>query len=718
MDAHTQQSQQSQQRAGRLPRQTGGPPPVTRIGVLATSTIPAGAGPAAVAVTPGGKAYVVNTDSDSVTVIDTATGTVLDTIALPAGSGPTAAAVAGGKVYVTNLNTDTVSVISTATDTVTGTVTLPAGTGPIGVAVSNGKAYVSNFLAGSVTVVDTATDTIVPVVSPIPAGLLPSGAGSSNGLVFVANTGSHTVTVIDSSTDTTQTIALPAGSGPSSVAVSGGFAHVVNSGSATVSVIDTATLLVTDTIVLPPGTEPVAVAIADDGRAYVTDYAGDVALVIDTATHAILYTVAAGTTPYGIAVAPGGDIYVTNYTVGEVTVLTVPVVTGVTPTTGPSTGGTAVTITGSGFTGATDVTIAGVPAASVTVNSDTGITAVTAPGTGSGPVIVTTAEGTGTSAGTFTYVFSPTSTTTTLEVIPGPAVCGEDVTLRATVLTANGDPVTTGSVTFILSDGGPVRTVALDASGQASTVYSGLGVGVRQAAAFFVPADPGTAASNSPLTPVTVEPVTTTTTVTAVPAATTQGQPVTLTATVIPSSSGPETIDGTVTFTGPGGFSQTVPVDPGGVATATTSALPAGTNTVTAAYNGNGCFAGSSGTVTVTVTPPATTATRLDAEPAAIRMRTNGTFVIPALRATLTDAATGAPLPGQTVTFTADPTTGQVTLGTAVTNASGVATLSTVTVQSTLVTTESYRASFAGTAVHGPSTDTAPLDFRPLPLLP
>ncbi|MGI5447553.1 Ig-like domain-containing protein [Streptomyces sp. CA-243310] len=45
---------------------------------------------------------------------------------------------------------------------------------------------------------------------------------------------------------------------------------------------------------------------------------------------------------------------------------------------------------------------------------------------------------------------------------------------------------------------------------------------------------------------------------------------------------------GTVTFTGPGGLNETVTLDAGGTACLTTTALETGT--VTATYNGDGCF--------------------------------------------------------------------------------------------------------------------------------
>jgi uncharacterized protein YhjY with autotransporter beta-barrel domain len=85
-----------------------------------------------------------------------------------------------------------------------------------------------------------------------------------------------------------------------------------------------------------------------------------------------------------------------------------PAVTSVSPGSGPTTGGTTVTITGTGFTGTTGVTIGGAPATSVTVSSDTSITVVTPSGTaGAQDVVVSRANGSGTGSGLFTYVAAP-----------------------------------------------------------------------------------------------------------------------------------------------------------------------------------------------------------------------------------------------------------------------------------------------------------------------
>jgi IPT/TIG domain len=101
---------------------------------------------------------------------------------------------------------------------------------------------------------------------------------------------------------------------------------------------------------------------------------------------------------------------------------TAPTVTAITPATGPTLGGTGVTITGTGFTGATGVTIGGQAAAFTFVN-DTSITATTPVGTAGTANVVVTTPLDGNAANTlYTYALSPqvvsfTSTAPTLPVV-------------------------------------------------------------------------------------------------------------------------------------------------------------------------------------------------------------------------------------------------------------------------------------------------------------
>jgi YVTN family beta-propeller protein len=119
-------------------------------------------------------AYITNIGDNTVSVIATATNTVIATI--PVGRFPLGVAVTpdGSKVYVTNADSNSVWVIDTATNTVTATI--PVGSEPFGVALTpdGSKVYVANGGTNSVSVIDTATNT---VSATIPGFSFPAAFG-------------------------------------------------------------------------------------------------------------------------------------------------------------------------------------------------------------------------------------------------------------------------------------------------------------------------------------------------------------------------------------------------------------------------------------------------------------------------------------------------------------------------------------------------------------
>ena len=85
----------------------------------------------------------------------------------------------------------------------------------------------------------------------------------------------------------------------------------------------------------------------------------------------------------------------------------VPIPSGVSPSSGPVTGGTTITISGTNFVGVTTVTVGGIACTGVTTISAISITAVTPAGTtGAKDIIITASGGFGTLSSAFTYVFN------------------------------------------------------------------------------------------------------------------------------------------------------------------------------------------------------------------------------------------------------------------------------------------------------------------------
>ncbi|WP_055553018.1 Ig-like domain-containing protein [Streptomyces sp. NBRC 110028] len=320
------------------------------------------------------------------------------------------------------------------------------------------------------------------------------------------------------------------------------------------------------------------------------------------------------------------------------------------------------------------------------------------------------------SSGTASVTVGQGTSATSVSVTPSPSVCGEPVTICANVTVAPPSTCTpTGTVTFVIA-GGPTLTGTLNASGQVCVTTSAIPVGTHAVTATYS-GNTGVAASSSASVPITVNQASTTTTLTSAPNPSTPGQNVTFTATVtaVPPATGTPT--GTVTFAISGGPTLTGTLNASGQATVSTSALTAGPHTVTATYGGDGCFTGSTSPTITQVVSMVSTGTTVTATPATIRLRFNGMLIIPTLSATLRDASNN-PVPGQTLTFVANTAVGPVALGSAVTDASGTATRSNVTVPSSVLTASTYTASFAGAPGLSASSGSASLTFQPLPLYP
>lgn len=334
------------------------------------ATINVGVTPAGIAITPDSRyAYVANNNNytlpndDTVSVLDLTTNLPIATISNAAFNEPYTVSInpAGTFAYVTNSNSTTVSVINIATNTVTATIT--GFDGPSGFAITpNGAtAYVNNYggpegvqsgNGTTVRVVNLNTNTIVG--PPITVGLAPAAvAVTPNGqFVYVANyttgsPGAGTMSVIQTSNNTV-VATIPGFSGPFAIAMTpdGQFAYVTNFGSnnffpfgTTVSVVSLQSNTIVATVTL--GIQPAGIAITPDGRyAYATNYdtlytstffsslvpGQGTVNIIDTATNTLIPpTIAVGQSPANIAIAPNGNFaYVTNFTSNVVDVIALP----------------------------------------------------------------------------------------------------------------------------------------------------------------------------------------------------------------------------------------------------------------------------------------------------------------------------------------------------------------------------------------------------------
>lgn len=345
------------------------------------ATINTGVTPTGMAITPDGNfLYIANNnnygldDLDSVTVINLADNSLVTTIFDASFNQPYTITInpAGTFAYVTNSNSTKITVIDLEDNTVVDEIDNLDGPSGMVISPDGITGYVNNYGApggvgsgsgNTVNVVDLVTNAIIG--QPITVGLAPAAlAMSSDGaFVYVINyvdgdLGTGSMSVIDTS-DNSVTTPVPAGlSGPFAIAITpdDNFAYVTNFGSnnfipigTTVSVIDLSDNTISATIDL--AIQPAGLAITPDGKfAYASNYnalyssngvyngqvfVGSVNIlvpgqgtvnIIDTATNSVVsQTIAVGQSPANIVISPSGQFaYVSNFVSNTVNVIGLP----------------------------------------------------------------------------------------------------------------------------------------------------------------------------------------------------------------------------------------------------------------------------------------------------------------------------------------------------------------------------------------------------------
>lgn len=220
------------------------------------ATVNTGTGPGRAIVAPNGYLYVANSGGAAVTVIDTATNTQVDLnptqngvqAIIPVGNGPRGLALSpdGSRLYVSSTNDDTVTVINTATNTVVdangaaaGNAIATGGDQPVdAVMSSDGRyLYVSNQSDDYVTIIDT-TDYSVEHVDV--GGYQSNVALSPDGSVLYITMLSDETLLFDTATkEVIGSIDGEEGTRRIDVSPDGRYVYVVNA-SGTVSVITVA----------------------------------------------------------------------------------------------------------------------------------------------------------------------------------------------------------------------------------------------------------------------------------------------------------------------------------------------------------------------------------------------------------------------------------------------------------------------------------------------
>jgi Autotransporter beta-domain/IPT/TIG domain len=378
----------------------------------------------------------------------------------------------------------------------------PTGTVDITVTTNNGNSATSSADQF------TYTGTIPTVTQVTPS----SGAAAGGTVVTINGTnftnasavyfGTTKVTAVLVNSSTSISVTAPSGTGAVDVTV------VAPGGTTAVTPADQYTFVPAPTVTavspqsgLTAGGNSVTISGTNFTAATAVQFGHTAATSFNVVNaNTITATTPAGTGTVDVTVTTAGGTSATN--AGDHYVYAQPpIVTSVSPNTGPPGGGINVTIGGANFSGATAVAFGGTAATSFTVNSATSITATVPAGTGIVDVTVTAPGGISTTnpGDHFTYTLAPTVTA----VAPnsGPAAGGTNVIITG----ANFNGVTgvkfgsTAATSFTFNSGTSISATAPAGTGIVDvTVTTGNGTSSTSTADQFTYIPPPTLTALSP----------------------------------------------------------------------------------------------------------------------------------------------------------------------------------------------------------------------------
>lgn len=379
--------------------------------ITATSPTKAASAVDVIVSTTGGSSATGSADIFTYIAAPTVTG-------ISVSNGPT---TGGTSVTVTGTNFLSGSVAkfgtSTATTTTTNSSTSITAVSPPGITgvcditivTSVGTSTVGGADQFTYQSIPTITG-VTPIAGPIAGGTTVTIAGTNFISGATAKFGTTSATNVTLVSPTSITVTSPAGSAGSSnitVTTTAGISPVVTAGIFTYLGV--------------PALSSISPIVGPSN--------GGISLTIVGSNFAAGATVNFGTTPSPsviinsstsiTAIVPSGTVGACNVTVItsggtsgtlQFTYQSIPTVSDVSPISGPTTGGTAISISGTNFTNAATVKVGATAATGVTFISSTSITAITPIGASVSDVTITTVSGvsaTG-SADHFTYLAAPT----------------------------------------------------------------------------------------------------------------------------------------------------------------------------------------------------------------------------------------------------------------------------------------------------------------------
>ncbi|WP_338679375.1 IPT/TIG domain-containing protein [Janthinobacterium sp. TB1-E2] len=395
-----------------------------------TATSPPGsAGTVNVTVTASGGTSATGA-ANQFTYIPAPTVTSISPTAGPATGGSTVTITGTGFTGATAVTFGSTAATGFTIDSATKiTATAPPGTGTVDVTITTPSGSSAISPADKFTyVVAPAVSAISPTSGPATGGSTVTITGSNFSGATAVTFGSTAATGFTINSATQITATAPAGTGTVDVTVT------TPGGTSAISPTDKFTYVVAPALsAISPTSGPatggstVTITGSNFSGATAVTFGSTAAtgFTIDSTTQ-ITATAPAGTGTIDVTVTtPGGSSAISP--ADKFTYVVAPAVSAISPTSGPATGGSTVTITGSNFSGATAVTFGATAATGYTVNSATQITATAPAGTGTIDVTVTTPGGSSaiSPADKFTYVVAPA--VSAISPTSGPATGGSTV---------------------------------------------------------------------------------------------------------------------------------------------------------------------------------------------------------------------------------------------------------------------------------------------------
>lgn len=186
----------------------------------------------------GTNLLVTNAASGTVSVVDTGTGAITQTVQV--GFGPAGIAADENVAVVANMQEGSLSIINMADFSVTN-VALPLGTRPheVGIASALRKAVITTPMSNGFLILDLNTNEVTEVETSIWNAMGSGAVAIHNNLAFIANQMTASVTVADLNTNTV-TNTFPVDPGPRALAVNAAANQllVLSHGTGVLSIVD------------------------------------------------------------------------------------------------------------------------------------------------------------------------------------------------------------------------------------------------------------------------------------------------------------------------------------------------------------------------------------------------------------------------------------------------------------------------------------------------